>query len=304
MRKLIILLVLITGFCLHLLAQSEWIVPQERKGRLSPFEFSDESRAKGLDHYNKNCASCHGQPGAGNYQNLVPPPGDPASVNFQMNLDGEIFYKVMEGRNQMPSFKSVLTQDEIWEIISFLRSYNPDYVHAFMPTAEKSAYGGIVSITLTHLKDAGKIEAKVTGTRNGVIENIAGAEVVLRVKRTFGSLLAGEPQETNQNGIAVFNEPSDLPGNKDGLLELTAQLTNQDAYGITRADTALAVGKPFEAVSLTAERAMWNTVRKAPIWLLITFSLAVLLAWATIFYILHQLKKITDIGKNVVEEWD
>lgn len=302
MRKLIIFLVLITGFCIRLLAQSEWIVPQERKGRLSPFEFSDESRTKGLNHYNLNCALCHGQPGAGNYQNLVPPPGDPASADFQMNLDGEIFYKVMEGRDQMPSFKSVLTQDEIWEIISYIRSYNPDYVHAFMPTAEKSAYGGIVSITLTHLKDAGKIEAKVTGAKNGVIENIAGAEVVLRVKRTFGSLMVSEPQETNQNGIAVFNEPSDLPGNKEGLLELTAQLTNQDAYGITRADTALAVGKPFEAVSLTAERAMWNTVRKAPIWLLITFSMAVVLAWGTIFYILHQLKKITDIGKNEVKE--
>lgn len=302
MRKLIIFLLLTTGFCIHLLAKSEWIVPQERKGRLSPFEFSDESRTKGLNHYNLNCASCHGQPGAANYQNLVPPPGDPASADFQMNLDGEIFYKVMEGRDQMPSFKSVLTQDEIWEIISYIRSYNSDYVHAFMPTAEKSAYGGIVSITLTHLKDAGKIEAKVTGAKNGVIENIAGAEVVLRVKRTFGSLMVSEPQETNQNGIAVFNEPSDLPGNKEGLLELTAQLTNQDAYGITRADTALAVGKPFEAVSLTAERAMWNTVRKAPIWLLITFSMAVVLAWGTIFYILHQLKKITDIGKNAVKE--
>jgi hypothetical protein len=297
-KQYYISLLLLIGIQCILTAQEEWVVPQERKVRLSPFEFSEASKASGLSIYNTNCVSCHGQPGKGNFQKLVPPPGDPASSGFQENLDGEMFYKVMEGRGQMPSFKAVLAQDEIWEIISYLRSFNNEYVHAFMPSSEKSAFGGVISITLSHLLQQDKIEVKVTGIKNGIVEPIAGADVVMRVKRYFGNLAIGEPITTNENGIALFDEPATIPGDTIGNLKLSLQLADQEMYGVSKVDTTLAVGKPNVTVSLTKERAMWNTLRMAPIWLLLTYSLAVLIAWATIFYILHQLKKITVIGKE------
>jgi cytochrome c553 len=297
-KQYYISLLLLIGFHFILPAQEEWVVPQDRKGKLSPFEFSEASKASGLSKYNTNCASCHGQPGAGNFQKLVPPPGDPASSGFQENLDGEMFYKVMEGRGQMPSFKAVLAQDEIWEIVSYLRSFNNEYVHVFMPSSEKSAFGGVISITISHLLQQGKIEAKVTGIKNGIVEPIAGADVVMRVKRYYGNLVIGEPITTNENGIALFDEPATIPGDTIGNLSLSLQLADQEMYGVSKIDTMLAVGKQNITVSLTQERAMWNTVKKAPIWLLLTYTLAVLAAWATIFYILHQLKNISVIGKN------
>lgn len=96
-----------------------------------------------------------------------------------------------------------------------------------------------------------------------------------------------------------FDAPQELPGDESGHLELTAHLVNQEMFGITQVDTTLAVGQAFVPVSLTRDRAMWNVVQKAPIWLLLAYTLSVLIAWGIIFYILFQIKKIFDIGAEL-----
>jgi hypothetical protein len=280
-------------------AQEAWDVPEERKSRLSPFEFSDSIQQQGAMHYSVNCASCHGTPGQGNFEQLDPLPADPATAAFQENTDGEIFYKVSEGRGLMPSFKNVLSAQEIWKVIGYLRTFNPDYVQQVMPTAELSAYGGTVELLMAYLADEHKIQVRAQGTRNGETQPIEAAEVALRVKRYFGDMMLDETQFTNQQGIVEFDAPQDLPGDENGNLGLTAQLVNQEMFGISQVDTTLAVGKAFVPVSLTRERAMWNVVQKAPIWLLLAYSLSVMIAWGIIFYILFQLKKIFDIGAEL-----
>lgn len=280
-------------------AQETWEIPEERKGRLSPFEFSDSVQQQGFMLYSVNCASCHGTPGQGNFEQLDPLPADPATAVFQENTDGEIFYKVNEGRGLMPSFKNVLSAQEIWEVIGYLRTFNPDYVQQVMPTAELSAYGGTVELLMAYLADEHKIQIMAQGTRNGQTQPLEAAEVALRVKRYFGDMMLDETRFTNQQGIVVFDAPRDLPGDANGNLGLTAQLVNQEMFGISQVDTTLAVGQSFVPLSLTRERAMWNVVQKAPVWLLLAYSLSVLIAWGIIFYILFQLKKIFDIGAEL-----
>lgn len=280
-------------------AQETWDVPEERKSRLSPFEFSDSIQQQGFIHYSVNCASCHGIPGQGNYERLDPLPGDPATAEFQMNTDGDMYYKVSEGRGLMPSFKNVLSAQEIWEVVGYLRTFNPDYVQEVRPTAELSAYGGTVELLITYLADEHKIQVMAQGTRNGETQPIEAAEVALRVKRYFGDMMLDETRFTSQQGLVEFDAPHDLPGDENGNLDLSAQLVNQEMFGISQIDTTLAVGKAFVPVSLTRERAMWNVVQKAPIWLLLAYSLSVLIAWGILFYILFQLKKIFDIGAEL-----
>jgi hypothetical protein len=295
--NIISLAFLISGFS-SLYAQETWDVPEERKSRLSPFEFNDSIQQQGFIHYSVNCASCHGIPGQGNFERLDPLPGDPATAEFQMNSDGEMFHKVSEGRGLMPSFKNVLSAQEIWEVVGYLRTFNPDYVQEVRPTAERSAFGGTVELFVAHLTDQNKIQVMAQGTRNGETQPIEAAEVALRVKRYFGDMMLDETRFTNQQGIVEFDAPQDLPGDELGNLGLTAQLVNQDMFGISQVDTTLAVGKAFVPVSLRRDRAMWNTVSMAPIWLILTFSIAVISAWSVIFYILFQLKKIFDIGNS------
>ncbi|MDP4224649.1 MAG: cytochrome c [Bacteroidota bacterium] len=146
-------------FSLTMMAQ-DWVVPEDKRGKLSPFNFNDVTRKAGERLYTINCISCHGTPGKGNFLNLVPPPGDPATDKIQHNSDGEIFFKVSNGRGLMPSFKNVLSSNDIWNLISFLRSFKPGYVQSVMTVSKSTAYPGAV-IGISFILSPGKDEVQV-----------------------------------------------------------------------------------------------------------------------------------------------
>jgi len=92
-----------------------------------------------------------------------------------------------------------------------------------------------------------------------------------------------------------------LPSNLEGGIRLTAELTDRDLFGLIRKDTIIMTGAQNNAPSLTAERAMWNIGRKAPVWLLITYPAGVLMVWGFIFYVLFQLRTVYYEGNDEEE---
>lgn len=291
-------LLLILSNLVELKAQEEWQVPEDKKARLSPHQFTDSTIARGKEIFNTNCISCHGDPGKSNYnRTLIPVPGDPAASKFQLNTDGAMYYKITEGRVTMPSFKDILSQNEIWDVISYVRSYNKDYVQQVAEKISELAYKGKLNIKFS-LVDETKIKATVEGNSDGKNEPIAGAELKLFAKRWFGNLAIDDSKTTNTDGSVIFDLPSNLPGDSLGRINFIAQMANQELYNSFKADTVLAVGLVVDKPSLRAQRAMWNTVRMAPWWVIITYSLGVLAAWGVIFYILLQLRTIFYIGKQ------
>ena len=76
------------------------------------------------------------------------------------------------------------------------------------------------------------------------------------------------------------------------------KLSNETKYGEIKTDTVLLAGIPTWLPPLTQERAMWNVVQKAPLWLLITYFTAVLSIWGFIFYVLYLLRRIYLTGKQ------
>jgi mono/diheme cytochrome c family protein len=279
----------------------EWIVPADKKVKLSPFQFTDETRKAGERLFTINCISCHGTPGKGNFlKNLVPPPGDPATEKIQHNLDGEIFYKVSQGRGPMPSFKNVLTPSDIWSIISYLRTFNKTYIQSVLPVIASSAYPGAVigvSLSLNSAKD--KISMKVTAVTEKSAVPVKGAGVKLFVKRTFGQLLLDEEKTTDIAGIAVFNVPAAIPGDTAGNISVSARFVDEEKFSAVSKDTILKAGTKVILVSLTSTRSMWNVVRKAPLWIILTYSLGVLGVWGFIFLILLKLRDIYIVGVHL-----
>lgn len=297
MKKTLITLLFGILVCTMLPAQGEWLVPDEYKTRLADFEFTTQSVEFGQNIYLANCRSCHGMPGEGNYINLNPSPGDPASDKIQHNTDGELYYKLREGRGQMPSFKKVLTMEQIWEVVAYLRSFNPDYVQQVAVAAANNRWTNIL-IHLTLMSADKKIRAEVSGMEGTVRTPVAGAEVRLEAARRFGNLQLGEALMTNEEGFVFFNMPEDLPGDPEGKLTLIAQLDDEEEFGLVKTDTLLQAGLAYTPVSLTAERAMWNTMRKAPVWLLLTYGLGVLAVWGFIFLVMMQLRTIFKLGEK------
>ena len=103
-----------------------WEVPDKFKAMKSSVKSDATSLAKGKELYTKHCKSCHGVAGKGDgpkSKELDTPTGDFTDKTFQAETEGEIFYKAKEGRDDMPSFKKKLPEDEdIWTIVNYVRS--------------------------------------------------------------------------------------------------------------------------------------------------------------------------------------
>jgi hypothetical protein len=296
-RTIIIIILQLSS--LSLIAQ-EWVVPEDKRGKLSPFIFKEETRKAGERLYTINCMSCHGTPGKGNFIKLVPPSGDPATNKIQHNSDGEIFFKVTMGRGPMPSFKNILSSSDIWNIISFLRSFNTKYVQTIIPVIKSAAYPGAeirISFTLNQAKDLIILRVRATGERS--IVPVKNAGVRLFVKRTFGFFPLDEEKTTDSQGTARFGIPKGLPGDTAGNVHLFARFVDEDMFGAVSKDTVLQAGLITVPESLVKNRAMWNNVRKAPLWVILTYSFGVLGVWGFIFYVLFKLRDIFVIGEHL-----
>ncbi len=280
-----------------LLRGQDWVVPEERRGRLSTFPFTDETRKEGERLYTINCMSCHGTPGKNNYIALVPSPGDPATEKIQRNNDGEIFHKVSVGRGQMPSFRSVLTTDEIWKIVSYVRGFNRSYIQKVMPVITSAAYpGAVISMSLAYSTADRLVTVTALATDEAKSVPVTNAGVRLFASRYFGMMPVDEEKLTDINGAAAFSIPADFPGDTAGNVSFSAKFTDEEIFGVVAKDTVMKAGAVTIPVSLVAQRAMWNSVRKAPVWVILSYGIGVLAVWGFIFLVMMKLRDIYTVG--------
>ena len=103
-----------------------WDVPANFKTMKNPVAPGDVSNKAGLALYTKNCASCHGKTGLGDgvkARMLKEFPGDFSGAFYQNQTDGEHFYKTKTGRGEMPKYEGKLSDDEIWNIVNYMRTF-------------------------------------------------------------------------------------------------------------------------------------------------------------------------------------
>jgi mono/diheme cytochrome c family protein len=103
-----------------------WPVPDKYKTMKNAVPSGAESISDGKTLWTTHCKSCHGAKGLGDgpkAAQLKTEPGDFSKADVQSQSDGSLFYKISEGRDDMPSFKKkVPDQDDIWSIVNYLRS--------------------------------------------------------------------------------------------------------------------------------------------------------------------------------------
>jgi len=100
--------------------------PDAAKAR-NPVAATAESLAAGKQAYQRRCASCHGTTGEGGPGNdLIP--AAPSLVDDQWehgSTDGAIFDNIKNGVGpdfNMVPFKDILKDDEIWNVVNYVRS--------------------------------------------------------------------------------------------------------------------------------------------------------------------------------------
>ena len=98
----------------------------------NPIPFESASVEAGRDLFVTNCSMCHGQNADGEsyvaskfkqYQTKPPP-----SLRLQGvadKTDGALFWTISKGVGNMPSFTPLLTAEERWSLVNYIRSLQP-----------------------------------------------------------------------------------------------------------------------------------------------------------------------------------
>jgi mono/diheme cytochrome c family protein len=103
-----------------------WPVPDEYKNMENPVAKGDVSNKAGMSLYIKYCASCHGKTGLGDgvkSRTLKDYAGDFSGSYFQDQTDGEHFYKTKLGRGEMPKYEGKISDEDIWNIVNYMRTF-------------------------------------------------------------------------------------------------------------------------------------------------------------------------------------
>ncbi len=127
-QKLILPLVFVGGASFTLLTQKEpWPVPDKYNKMTNPVKGDAEALATGKEVWTKHCQSCHGKAGKGDGSKaaqLKTLPDDLSKADVQKQPDGAFFYKTSEGRDDMPSFKKKIPdQEDIWAVVNYMRTF-------------------------------------------------------------------------------------------------------------------------------------------------------------------------------------
>lgn len=111
------------------LAQEEWLVPDEARAVENPVLLSDAVLEAGKTAYQARCATCHGDAAKGDGKAtrfIKPPPADISTEEARDRMtDGELFYKITEGRKPMPGMARTLSEEERWQVVHYLRTLQP-----------------------------------------------------------------------------------------------------------------------------------------------------------------------------------
>lgn len=118
----------------------EWIAPSYKSRKENPVAATRASIEKGASIFQSQCVVCHGQKGKGDGPAglaLKPPPADLASTNALSQSDGALFWKLSTGRTPMPGFEALVSEEDRWNIINFIRSLAPATISSSSNTSEK-----------------------------------------------------------------------------------------------------------------------------------------------------------------------
>jgi mono/diheme cytochrome c family protein len=108
-------------------------IPPPYRGRMNPLETTPATIAAGADVYAEHCAKCHGERGFGDGDAGRALDPSPALLSFMirmpMAVDEYLLWSISEGGlpfgSDMPAFRDRLGEEEIWQVIAYMRAGFP-----------------------------------------------------------------------------------------------------------------------------------------------------------------------------------
>lgn len=126
--NLLFKLLLFIPFFIHNEAKAQsktWVAPNEANSVKNPLAGNTEILKYAKVIYTTYCTPCHGSNGRGDgiaAASLAKKPADHTSDYVQKQSDGALYWMVTTGNSPMPSYKTVLTNNQRWELINYIRT--------------------------------------------------------------------------------------------------------------------------------------------------------------------------------------
>lgn len=105
-----------------------WVVPAEELARTNTQVNDPASQQRGRQTYRNMCLSCHGESGRGDgaaAKGMQPPVAD-LVAHGPHHSDGDLAWKIRTGRGPMPGFGTLLKDEQIWDVVNYLRTLAND----------------------------------------------------------------------------------------------------------------------------------------------------------------------------------
>lgn len=112
-------------FSTSIYSQSTWKAPKNADEIKNPFKGDVAATKKGKKTYTQLCIICHGTKGKGDGiagMALNPKPANFNSGEVFNQSDGAIFWKITEGNAPMAAYKDLLSKEERWQLVNYLRT--------------------------------------------------------------------------------------------------------------------------------------------------------------------------------------
>lgn len=101
-----------------------WTAPEYSNSLQNPFKGKQKATDEGKIIYNQMCVLCHGNKGQGNGEvglTLQPRAANFTALNIKNQTDGAIFWKITNGKAPMASYFEMLTDDQRWKLVNYIR---------------------------------------------------------------------------------------------------------------------------------------------------------------------------------------
>ncbi|QNN21800.1 DUF3347 domain-containing protein [Planctomycetales bacterium ZRK34] len=127
-----------------------WKIPGFKARKANPVAADDASITQGKTLFTQLCAMCHGEKGHGDGPvglTLTPHPADLGRAEMREQSDGELFWKITEGRAPMPTFGPALSEEQRWHLINYVRTFNapaPSHPKYTVPTAYRDTLTDVI----------------------------------------------------------------------------------------------------------------------------------------------------------------
>lgn len=129
-RKMIfglLLGVIVVSVAYSIYESQDWPVPEAAKLMKNPVQPSAAVLASADAVFLDKCANCHGDTGKGDGPDAASYYPHPASLadasRVQSKTDGELYYRITNGRRPMPAFKKRLSDEQRWALVLLIRTF-------------------------------------------------------------------------------------------------------------------------------------------------------------------------------------